>query len=112
VNTGSLIREARRAAGLTQTELAERSGTSQATLSAYERDRKVPSAATLVRVLAAAGRRLATRPSSLPVVTPTAAQLEQRGRILAEVLDLAERLPARQAKELRFPALASRPGAE
>jgi transcriptional regulator with XRE-family HTH domain len=109
VATGSLLRDARQRAGLTQAELAERSGTSQATLSAYERDRKVPSAATLARLLAAAGRRLATQPASRPVVIPTAAQLEERGRILAQVIDLAERLPARHAPSLRYPPPRPRP---
>ncbi len=112
MDTGFLIRDARRAAGLTQADLAERSGTSQATLSAYERDRKTPSAATLARLLAASGRRLATRPASRPVVTPTGAQLEERGRILAQVIDLAERLPARHAEALRFPPLRLRRAAE
>ena len=103
MDTGFLIREARRAAGLTQAELAERSGTSQATLSAYERDRRVPSASTLARLLAAAGRRLTTRPVSRPVLSPTGAQLAERARILAQVLDLAERLPAGHAKTLGGP---------
>lgn len=103
MDTGPLIREARLAAGLTQAELAERSGTSQATLSAYERDRRVPSASTLARLLAAVGRRLTTRPVSRPVLSPTGAQLEERARILAQVLDLAERLPARHDKTLGGP---------
>lgn len=43
VEPSSLIEIARRAAGLTQVELAKRAGTSQATLSAYERGLKTPS---------------------------------------------------------------------
>ena len=53
-----LLREARRRAGLSQAALARRAGTSQPTLSAYERGLKDPSAATLDRLLAAAGTAL------------------------------------------------------
>jgi transcriptional regulator with XRE-family HTH domain len=108
METGHLLRDARRAAGLTQSELAGLAGTSQATLSAYERDRKVPSTSTLARLLAVTGRRLSTVPAAAPVVEPSADQLEKRGRILAEVIDLAERLPARRAGALRYPPLRSR----
>ncbi len=50
-----LIRMARRQAGLTQTQLAERAGTSQAAVSAYESGRRSPSVDTLCRILAVAG---------------------------------------------------------
>jgi transcriptional regulator with XRE-family HTH domain len=100
-----LIRDARLAAGLTQTQLAARSGTSQATLSAYEGGIKAPSATTLARILAAAGRRLTTVPASRPVVTPSRDELERRGRVLAQVLGLAERLPFRPGGKLRYPPL-------
>lgn len=56
-----LIRMARRQAGLTQTELAERAGTSQAAVSAYESGRRSPSVDTLVRILAATGLELRMR---------------------------------------------------
>ncbi len=56
-----LIRMARRQAGLTQTELAERAGTSQAAVSAYESGRRSPSVDTLVRILAATGFELRMR---------------------------------------------------
>ena len=107
MDTGALLRDARLAAGLTQAELARLSGTSQATLSAYERDIKVPAASTLARVLAATGRRLTTAPASRPVLTPGPDELDRRGRILAQVLDLAERLPARHASSPGFPPLSS-----
>lgn len=99
------ISAARRAAGLTQSELAERSGTSQATISAYEHGTKMPSSATLARVLGATGRRLTTAPASAPVRVPRADELEHRGRVLAQVLDLAERLPARRSRRLAYPRL-------
>jgi transcriptional regulator with XRE-family HTH domain len=54
-----LLRQARDHAGLTQAELARRSGTSQSAISAYEAGRKDPTASTLARLLAGAGIRLA-----------------------------------------------------
>src|SRR2546423_11499286 len=54
----TLVR-ARLRAGLSQTVLAARAGTSQATISAYESGRKVPSVETLTRLLGATGCRLA-----------------------------------------------------
>lgn len=53
-----LIKLARHDAGLSQRELARRAGTSQATLSAYEAGRKVPSLDTLARIVRAAGQDL------------------------------------------------------
>ncbi|HVL98266.1 MAG TPA: helix-turn-helix transcriptional regulator [Egibacteraceae bacterium] len=53
-----LLRSARRRAGLSQHALARRAGTSQPTLSAYERGEKGPSVETLTRLLAAAGTTL------------------------------------------------------
>ena len=50
-----LIEVARRASGLTQTELAARSGTSQATISSYERGLKSPTIKVAGRILEAAG---------------------------------------------------------
>jgi transcriptional regulator with XRE-family HTH domain len=99
------IRDARRRAGLTQTELARRAGTSQATISAYERGSKAPSVETLGRLLAATGTRLTATPASAPVVRPTKAQSERAGRVLVDVMLLAEALPTRHTPDLRFPPL-------
>ena len=101
------IRRARLEAGLTQSALAERCGTSQATLSAYERGRKVPSADTLSRILAAAGFRLATEPASRPVLTPGPARLASLAETLGQVLELAAELPTRHYPTLTYPRLPS-----
>lgn len=53
-----LILKARHGSGLTQRDLAEKAGTSQATLSAYERGVKCPSLAVAGRIVEAAGYRL------------------------------------------------------
>lgn len=53
--TTSLLLKARRAADLSQEEMAHRAATSRPTLSAYEHGRKSPSLATAARIVAAAG---------------------------------------------------------
>lgn len=106
VSPGTLIHRARTDAGLTQQALAARAGTSQATLSAYERQHKDPSAATLFRILAAAGVRLLPTPGPV-VVSPSREVLRERGLILESVLELAEALPARHAPTIRTPPIAT-----
>ncbi|MGH3327926.1 MAG: helix-turn-helix domain-containing protein [Streptomycetales bacterium] len=61
---------ARRAAGLTQDALARLGGTSQPTLSAYERGTKSPSLAVAERIIEAAGHRLEVVPNSEFVEVP------------------------------------------
>lgn len=51
----SLLRHARREARLSQRQLAERAGTSQAAIARYEKARVMPDLATLVRLLRACG---------------------------------------------------------
>lgn len=58
----TLIEEARVASGLGQAELAGLSGTSQPTLSAYERGKKVPGLAVAERIVNAAGWNIALQP--------------------------------------------------
>lgn len=100
------LRDARVAAGLTQAELARRAGTSQATVSAYENGSKQPSVATLSRLLAATGSRLTVARAAQPVLEPSPRQLKRTARALADVLALAEALPVRHRRELRYPRLA------
>src|SRR5688500_2664451 len=107
MDVATSLREARQRAGLTQSELARRTRTSQATVSAYESGRKRPSVDTLSRLLAAAGSQLTVEPRARPVVEPSAAEQARAGRALVEVLALAEALPTRHERELRFPRLDS-----
>ncbi len=102
------LRQARLRARLSQAELARRTGTSQATISAYERGRKQPSVETLDRLLAAAGARLTVVPGVEPLVRPSARQHARVARGFADVLALAEALPARPAPVLHFPRLPRR----
>ena len=58
----SLLETARVARGLTQEAVARRSGTSQPTLSAYERGTKSPTLAVVERILHAIGYELGSQP--------------------------------------------------
>jgi transcriptional regulator with XRE-family HTH domain len=107
VDAGATLHAARIHAGLTQADLAARTGTSQATISAYENGSKQPSVATFNRLLAATGTRLVVEPMTAPVVEPSQAELERAGETLAEVIALAEALPVEHEPVLRFPRLAA-----
>jgi transcriptional regulator with XRE-family HTH domain len=95
----SLLRQARQRAGLSQAELARRSGVSRSVLSVYESGRREPSSEALARILAAAGFRLGLRPAVRELDD------ERAGRILEQVLDLAEALPGRRRGALRYPSI-------
>jgi len=77
----SLLRAARRRAGLTQRALARRAGTSQSVVARIEQGRTDPSSATLARLLAAAGFELRAELAPLPVAETH--MLEDVPRILA-----------------------------
>src|SRR3954452_15270538 len=100
MDVSATLRAVRARAGLTQLELAARAGTSQATLSAYENGSKQPSLATFERVLRAAGARLAVEPAAPRRVMPS----RHAGERLADVLTLAEALPAKHDSKTALPA--------
>lgn len=99
MDAGSLIRESRTRGDLTLRELAARAGTSHSTLSAYEHGSKVPSTATLDRIVRAAGFRADT---TLHRRIDRVDELS-RGDELATVLELAEAFPARHSSALAYP---------
>jgi transcriptional regulator with XRE-family HTH domain len=92
-----LIRQCRRRAGLRQAELARRAGMARSVINAYEHGRRQPSVEALTRILGAAGLELRA--------APTVRRLddERAGRVLAQVLDLAEALPHRRRGRLAYP---------
>ena len=104
MNVPETLRRAREEAGLSQSELAARARTSQATISVYESGRKQPSVATLGRLLAATGRRLSAE-RGLPR-EPSPQEHARTARILVDVLTLAEALPSRRRGDLRYTRLA------
>jgi transcriptional regulator with XRE-family HTH domain len=90
---------------VTQTALAGRVGTSQATISAYESGAKQPTVATFERLLSALELRLTVEPAPGAIIEPSAAQLAEAARGLAEVIAFAETFPVRHDPELRYPRL-------
>jgi transcriptional regulator with XRE-family HTH domain len=63
VKPGPLLADARRRAGLTQAELAERMGVSQSAVAKLEREEANPTVRTLERALQATGNRIEVRPA-------------------------------------------------
>jgi transcriptional regulator with XRE-family HTH domain len=96
---GDLIQQIRRTSGLSQAELARRSGMPSSVISAYEHARRQPSVAALGRISRAAGLDLAISPLA------DADALERSGRILVDVLELADRMPSKSRGELTYPPL-------
>lgn len=82
----ALIRDARRNAGLTQAELAHRSGTSQPTLANYEAGRALPRLDTLERLAKSSGHELvlSLRPQVRRGAMTIAEVADQLRSILAE----------------------------
>ena len=105
IDVGATLHEARTQRGLSLRLLASRAGTSHATLSAYEKNRKVPSTSTFLRILNACGY-------GVDVVLHTRIRQRHgmpRGQELIEVLSLAEQFPARPAGPLKFPRFKKSP---
>jgi transcriptional regulator with XRE-family HTH domain len=101
-SSAALVAEILDRSGLSQAELARRAGIPRSVLNVYLRGRREPGADALARLAGAAGMelRLAER---LPPVDP-----ERAGKILIQVLELAEALPFRRRPDLQFPPLAER----
>ncbi len=99
-NAANLLRTARRASGLSQVQLAERLGVSQAAVARLEAAGCNPTLATLRRALGAAGYRLELRTSPAPSNVDAS--------LIADRLrqSPAERLRAFQASHARMATLA------
>jgi len=105
MRSAQVIANARRAAGLTQSALARRSGTSQPTLSQYESGLREPRAATLRRIVRAAGADLQLVVTGESVVEPSPHELQRRGEILESLLRSVSAFPLAEPGPLRLPRL-------
>ena len=94
----ALLLEARARAGVTQAEMARRCDVPRSVVCAYEHGRRQPGADALQRLLASVGYRLELAPRS-PVDEAMV------GRLLPELLALADALPSRRHDPLRYPRL-------
>lgn len=97
-----LLVEARWRAGISQAELARRAEVPRSVVNAYERNRRDPAAGMLARLIGAAGFELRIAPALRRVDS------ERAGRLLDQVLDLAEVLPSRRRGRLAYPPFPSR----
>lgn len=94
--SANLLRRARDQAGLTQRDLARRSGVAQPLISAYEKGRRQPGADMFLRLLRASGHEVALV-STVEASREAAAKLEQ-------VMGIAMVLPVRDRGPLTFPS--------
>lgn len=95
-----MIMEARRRAGLTQQQMADRASVPQSTISVYERGGREPTLPTLARLVGAAGFRV-----ELDLV-PIGIDLERNARVLRELLGLVDVVPRTTRRgALRFPRI-------
>jgi transcriptional regulator with XRE-family HTH domain len=100
--TASLLQEILQGSGLSQADLARRAGLPRSVLNVYLHGRREPGADALLRIASAGGFDLKPTPRRPPV------DPEGAGKILVQVLELAEALPFRPRAEMQFPPLASR----
>lgn len=99
MDVGALVRDARTSAGLTQAELARRSGTSQPAIARYEAGTTSPSVVTLDRVLRAAGRRLEiSAPAAGAALDASSARMRKLRARRGEILGLARAHGARNVR--------------
>jgi transcriptional regulator with XRE-family HTH domain len=102
IRAGSVLAAARRRAGLTQEQLAQRASVPQSTISVYERGGREPTVPTLERLLRAAGFRVELE------LVPLGIDTERNGRVLRDLLGLVDAIPAGPRRgELAFPRIGS-----
>ena len=96
-----MLRDARRRARLSQTDVARRSGIAQSVISAYESGRREPAVPTLVRLIEATGHQLVLEVTPSPDQTlglpdsPMGRRLRRRRRA---IIDAASRRGARNVR--------------
>ncbi|MDO8213922.1 helix-turn-helix transcriptional regulator [Conexibacter sp. CPCC 206217] len=81
MSPSTLVRDARRSAGLTQAQLAERLGTTQPVIARLERGDSNPTFETIDRALAAAGCQVELRATRRPIEQVDETQIAERLRM-------------------------------
>jgi transcriptional regulator with XRE-family HTH domain len=95
--SGLILKQARRAAGLTQAELEARSGVPKSAISMYETGFRQPGADAFLHLLDATGSRV--------TVSRFSDEQFRRGRVFSDLLRFASELPHRwPGDDVRFPA--------
>jgi|SRR4051794_41617344 len=102
MSAATLIDKVLKKSGLSQAELARRAGLPRSVLNAYLRGHREPGADAFLRIVSAGGAKLEVEDRKPPV------DAERAGRILIQVLGLAEALPYRPRAEMRYPPLRER----
>jgi transcriptional regulator with XRE-family HTH domain len=97
-----LAEQIRAKSGLSQAELARRAGLPRSVVNAYVKGTREPGAEAIARLAAAGGLELKLDRRRPPV------DAERAGRILVQVLELAEALPFRPRPQLDYPSLPDR----
>lgn len=95
-----MLRTMRERAGFSQSELARRTGLPRTVINAYEHGSREPRSEVVSLIADACGQ-------TIVVQDKPRIDLERNGRILMQVLDLADALPFRPSPELKFPPLAT-----
>src|SRR5262245_66467868 len=98
----SLVKEIKDHSGLSQAELARRSGLPRSVVNAYLKGTREPGVDALAKLAAAGGFELRIERRKPPV------DADRAGRVLVQVLELAEALPFRPRAEMGYPRLSSR----
>lgn len=100
----TMVKEILERSGLSQAELARRAGMPRSVVNVYVRGNREPGANALARLASAGGLQLELGDRKAPV------DPHRAGRILVEVLELAEALPFRPKAQLGYPPLKERMG--
>ncbi|MEQ8843208.1 MAG: helix-turn-helix transcriptional regulator [Acidimicrobiales bacterium] len=104
MSAATTIRTARRRSGMTLRALAALADTSHSTIAAYESGSKIPTTATLERVVRAAGFAL-----DVSLHRRVEAADLPRGEELRAVLEVAAEFPARHSPKLECPVFGRGP---
>jgi transcriptional regulator with XRE-family HTH domain len=100
--SAALLAEIVERSSLSQAELARRAGIPRSVLNVYLRGNREPGADALIKLAAAAGFDLTLAERRPPV------DAERAGKILVQVLELAEALPFRPRAEMQFQPIVRR----